>query len=100
MSKTTQYTYGVMGACESSTTIANDLAVWFAAPDHCSGGLSPAPWQVYIAGRRTSEANTGLVTVSDEVEVSLVALRPPNSPQPLKKGTSAISIAGHSNRLR
>jgi len=100
MSNTIQYTYGVIGASESSTTIANDLAVCVVAPDHCSGGLNPAPWQVYSEGSETSEPNTGLVTVSDAGELSRVPLRPPNIPQPLTRGASAISIAGHSHRLR
>jgi hypothetical protein len=43
--------YGVIGAEESSTTSAK-LLVPDGAPDQLSGGLTLAPWQVYLVGRR------------------------------------------------
>ena len=51
MSKTIQYTYGVIGARPSSTTTANDFGCCESAPDQYSGGLSPAPAHVYCGGQ-------------------------------------------------
>src|SRR6266699_6682466 len=89
--------YGVIGACESSTTIANDLvgcAAPCGAPDQYSGGLSPAPWQVYCRGMLTSALNTGLVTVIACGAPSRWVVRPPSSPQPLSSTQASAAPSG------
>src|SRR5262245_17105131 len=92
MLKTIQYSRGVIGASESSTTSASDL-VCGGIPDQKIGGLSPLPWQVYC-GAMAPWTIIGLVTVmvscspwpSDEREF-------PTRPQPLTRQAAPAMTA-------
>jgi len=74
--------------------IANDLvAPACGAPDQCSGGLRPAPWQVYCSGILTSGLNTGLVTVRICGVLSAGPARPPSALQPPTGSVQAATAA-------
>src|SRR5215472_9574445 len=83
--------YGVIGACESSATIAKDLTCAAGAPDHDSGGLIP-PWQVNWLGMAASEPNAGLVTVIGGCALTPASVSPPSKPQPLTSGARTTSV--------
>jgi hypothetical protein len=56
------------------------------APDQCTGGLTPPPWQVYLAGI-VPRTTTGLVTVMMSGASPCKSAGPPTRPQPASKAT-------------
>src|SRR5512146_1970797 len=96
MSNTTQYTYGVMGASASSSTIAIDL-VPAGAPAQVSGGVSRCgPAQVYRSGRIVPCRNVPEVTVITLGEVIVTPAE--KSPHPASGAAQPTATAARATR--
>ena len=69
------------------------------APDQCSDGLCPGPWQVKLAGKRCW-LKTWLVTVIWSGTFAAMVFGPPIRPQPLTRVATVSAVALARMRLQ